>query len=292
MSAWLTYLKERFPLPVYLLLVGGFSLSGLLVGGGEFATGPFAVSFGGMMLFFWLLRLMDELKDYAKDRIGHPERPLPRGLLGTGQVERAIRFGGIAMVGWSAGAALLANVAAGSCYLVVTAYLWLMYREFYCGGWLEQRPLFYALTHQVILFPLCYFCVLVARPELIADPLPFYFALCTLGAFFAYEVCRKLDPQAHPVLGTYLVVYGAARTFVIVLAATVVAGSGAVALGLHHLLLPVQGVVLLSLAVLWLKPGAYKIPETVAGVSLLLHLWAVPLQVLVCGMAPRLLCGA
>jgi 4-hydroxybenzoate polyprenyltransferase len=33
---------------------------------------------------------MDEVKDLAKDRIAHPERPLPRGLLTVREVERAI----------------------------------------------------------------------------------------------------------------------------------------------------------------------------------------------------------
>ena len=42
------------------------------------------------MLFFAELRLMDELKDYEKDLIAHPERPLPRGLLSREEVRAAV----------------------------------------------------------------------------------------------------------------------------------------------------------------------------------------------------------
>jgi 4-hydroxybenzoate polyprenyltransferase len=276
MAAWLTYLKERFPLPVYVPLVGGFCASGALLGGGRLAALPLAVSFIGLMLFFALLRLMDELKDYGKDQIAHPDRPLPRGLLSTAQVEHTIRLGAVAMLAWGLCAAVLTHTSAGDAYLLVTAYLWLMYREFYCGPWLEQRPLLYALTHQLILLPICYFCVLVFQPDLLTDPLPLYFSLCSLGAFLVYEVCRKLDPDAHPVLRTYLSVYGRSGTFIIVLLATLVAGAGAWALDLHRVLLPVEAVLLLSLTVLWLRPAAYKIPEGLAGLSLLVHLWAIP----------------
>ena len=276
MAAWLTYLKERFPLPVYVLVVGGLCASGASLSSGSVAALAIGVSFFGLMLFFALLRLMDELKDYDKDQVAHPDRPLPRALLSVSQTKQMVQRGAASMLVAALCAGVLTDVRAGGAYLLVTGYLWLMYEEFYCGAWLEQRPLLYALTHQLILIPICYFCVLVVQPEMLTSLLPFYFGLCSLGAFFAYEVCRKLDPEAHPILRTYLTVYGRWGAFVIVLVATLVAAAGAGALGLQHLLLPVQVMLMLSLSVLWFKPGAYRIPEGVAGLSLLLHLWAIP----------------
>ena len=37
-----------------------------------------------------LLRFMDEAKDIEKDKLGHPERPLPRGLVSLSAVTRGI----------------------------------------------------------------------------------------------------------------------------------------------------------------------------------------------------------
>ena len=43
-----------------------------------------------------------------------------------------------------------------------------------------------------------------------------------------YEVCRKLDPKAHKVLGTYLIAYGPWGVFAMVFASTVINVGGAV----------------------------------------------------------------
>lgn len=45
-----------------------------------------------------------------------------------------------------------------------------------------------------------------------------------------YEVCRKLDPKAHAILGTYLVAYGPWGVFSMVLASTIINVGGAVCL--------------------------------------------------------------
>jgi hypothetical protein len=85
-AAWLTFVRERFSLPVHLLVSGGFAATGVVLGTGRMQLRPLAVSVGGIIAFFALLRLMDEDKDLDKDRIAHPDRPLPRGLLESTRV--------------------------------------------------------------------------------------------------------------------------------------------------------------------------------------------------------------
>ena len=89
---WLIYIKERFPLPVYLLLSVGMAWNGLLA----LQAQPDLVSrlLGPTMilLFFFCLRLMDEVKDYKKDLSAHPERPLPRGLVKKSTAEWVLRI--------------------------------------------------------------------------------------------------------------------------------------------------------------------------------------------------------
>jgi len=52
LAPWLIYFKERFPLATYVLLVGGFSVSGNFVGGGPFNGVGVLASFLGLLIFF------------------------------------------------------------------------------------------------------------------------------------------------------------------------------------------------------------------------------------------------
>ena len=284
MGAWLTFLKERLPLPSLIVLVAGLAISGSALGDSTAVVEPVAafrwvttiIAAAGAFLFFAVLRIMDEYKDYEKDRIAHPHRPLPRGLLAPEQVAGAVN--GLAVVMLLLGAAIgLRNSPAGLCYLLVTGYLWLMYREFYAGPWLANRPLLYAATHQLIVLPLCYFCVLVRDPAAWRHSHSAYFGFTVLGAFFAYEICRKLDPQAHPLLQTYLSYYGPSKTLVLALCMVAISALGAQRLGFGLILWPLEGILIGLLSLLILAPNRFKIVEHVASLSLALHVWAIPL---------------
>lgn len=273
MGAWLTYFKERFPLPVYVLLVGGMAASGNRLGGASDWSAPFWATFLGLMVFFAVLRLMDELKDYDKDRLAHPERPLPRGLLKKDEVTRAIHMSVLGMVGLGLGFLYFSAEAAGL-YLFITLYLWLMYKEFYAGGWLGKRPLLYAVTHQIILLPLCALGVAMAGgPTCCAGGI--YGAL-VLGSFFSYEVSRKLDPKAHPILGYYRQLYGVFGCLAIVGVCAMISAWAASMLGVAVLTIPASALLIASFGLL--EKGGHKAVEAIASLSLLVHIWSVLLK--------------
>lgn len=278
MAAWITYLKERFPLPVYVLLIGGFCLSGAYLMNQSIVAPEFTLSFIGLFLFFALLRLMDERKDYDKDLVAHPERPLPRGVLSIKQVDQAIIIMTWMMIAYSGMLYWVVNPVSSIVYGVITGHLWLMYKEFYVGDRLEKSPILYAITHQLIILPICLFCVIATQPSLWDQPITWYYGMAVLGAFFSYEVCRKLDPSAHPILKTYLYIYGPKGTTLLVIATTLVATVGAFGLDLHTTLLPFQILLVASLALLWVKPQAFKAVEGLATLSLLAHLWSIPVH--------------
>ena len=284
MGAWITFLKERLPLPSYLVLVVGLAVSGNVLGGAAASAEPAAASWittaiaaAGAFLFFAVLRIMDEYKDYEKDKVAHPHRPLPRGLIAPEQVAVAVKGLAVAMLLFSV-AVGLANRPAGISYLLVTGYLWLMYREFYVGAWLANRPLLYAASHQVIILPLSYFCVLAGNPDAWRDSQPALLGITVLGAFFTYEICRKLDPNAHPLLQTYLSHYGPAKTLVLTICMIALSALGALGLGLGQMLWPLEGIMIALLSLLLLAPNRFKIIEHGATISLALHVWAVPLS--------------
>ena len=108
---------------------------------------PFMLSLLGTLLFFFELRLMDELKDYDKDKIANPGRPLPRGLLTPGQVKTAIRNILWGMIGFSFLLFAALNVYAGICYFLLTGYLFLMYKEFFISKWLNNKLYMRHLTN-------------------------------------------------------------------------------------------------------------------------------------------------
>ncbi len=264
-------------------------MSGLAFSAGALSGSPNSVEYApiswpaigsaavGALLFLAVLRIMDELKDYQKDRIAHPDRPLPRGVLRPRQVAAAVKGLVMAMLLFAL-AVGLRNTPAGLSYLLVTGYLWLMYREFYTGPWLAGRPLLYAASHQLIILPLCYFCALTANPEAWRNAQPALFGITVLGAFFAYEICRKLDPNAHPLIQTYLSHYGTPKTIAAAVCTLALSALGALALGIGVLLWPLEAILLALLALLLIAPHRYKIIEHAASLSLALHVWAVPIS--------------
>ena len=293
---WLIYAKERFPFGTYLFLGSGLTLAAIVYAGApllpDLATLQ-AFGFGAAMTigFFAVLRLMDEVKDFHKDQVAHPERPLPRGLIAVPRAKSVIRLGLAAMLGLGALVGLMISQSAGVLYLITTIYLYLMYREFYVGKWLERFPLTYALTHQLILLPLLAAVtatVLQDELTLVELLLP---GLAILPAFFAYEVGRKLDPEAHPILRHYRTTHGLRGCRIIF--ALLVAASLAMAAAIHIagpfsgaaswllLALQVAGPVTLLITALWAGDSRFKLVETVATLNLVMALYAPVLARLV-----------
>lgn len=209
MEKWLQFFKERTPIASYLLITMGPVASGYFL-----TEAPRAHSaiwaFAGFFLFFLVLRMMDEYKDFEKDVLAHPGRPLPRGLIALPEFNKGIGIGVGLMIAFNGLLFLNGMKCAGSLYALVVVHLWLMYKEFYLGEWLNNHPILYAVTHQLILVTLCLFCLSTYRVDETYhfSRLDWIYSLSVLFAFFSYEVCRKLDPEAHPVLKTYRYVYG------------------------------------------------------------------------------------
>ncbi len=273
MKAWWIYTKERFPLVVYTILVGGFSASGTLLAGGILLSREFLFSFLGLMVFFAMLRMMDEVKDYHKDCIANPTRPLPRGLLPVEQVKKVILLVVLGM-GLFAGCLFFAHSpVSGLIFLGLTVHLWLMYVEFYLGPWLEARQILYATTHQLVLVWVSLFPVVMTDSQALAKSYSWYYAFTVLGSFFTYEVSRKLDPNAHVLLKTYRQMYGIKGCLGIILVTTTIALISGYYLGVY----PLTAVfaIAVPLSYLLLRFRLHKVVEAVASLSLVIHIWSV-----------------
>lgn len=277
MDRWLVYLRERFPIATMSALVAGLSLSGIYLYGNQFSFLPFIISFVGLLAFFGLLRLMDEVKDIEKDRVAHRDRPLPRGLIKKEEALRLIDLSLYIFLAYGLIIWVVLEATAALTFVALTFYLWLMYKEFGLGKWLSARPVTYAITHQLVAFLIAFFVVSVAHPTKVLHFKTWAFGFMILGSFFCYEICRKLDPHAHPILATYVHFYGYRKTFELAVLVLVLSSFGAIELGLYWLLFP-EGILLITLCMLFYQSSWYRLPEIIASLSLLLHVWAVFIQ--------------
>ncbi len=266
---WLTMLRERSPVPLLCFIGLGQSLSASALALGAFDGGGIVASTIGIVALLTLLRLMDEVKDLVKDRVAHPARPLPRRLLDVSEVRRAIGFLGVTLVGGSIALGLARAPIAGAVYAATVGYAFLMYREFFTPRLALGNAFTYAITHQVIIVPLYWFAVACVAPDQTFAIRTVWFALTGLGASFVLELCRKLDPDAHPILRTYLRTHGRVATAFGIVAGLSLLACAAYQIEVHRIVWPFVALVFLTLPLLWVAPRRFRIIE---GASALLGL--------------------
>ena len=282
-TRWVRFVRERFALPALLTVGVAQATSAQYLVRSRLDVGAMLLAAVGIAALLALLRLMDELKDVEKDELAHPERPLPRGLLAVEEAHRGLWWGAGTLLAGSLLIAAVMNPLAGALYGMSVAYTLLMYREFFAPRFLEARPFTYALTHEGILFPLYAFATAVAAPERALSAPVLWFGLTGLGASFAYEVCRKLDPEAHPALRTYLTVYGPHRTVAAVIAALALLFFAAPNIEVHLFVWPFAALLLAVLSLIYVRPGRFRLVEGIATLLLLVqvlaptlrHLWGI-----------------
>lgn len=270
---WLTYLAERSP-PAALLFVGAGIALAPMAFRGAIDWVLLAVGITGLFGLLVLMRLGDELKDFEKDRVIHPGRPLPRGLLTVAQARVGMLVVSLALVLMAAVGSLYWTGLGGILLALAVGYVWLMYKEFFLGHGLAKEPMLYAFMHQLVVFPLYGWTGAFAGEDLFASGGYLAWLLYNFGASMTFEVCRKLDPQAHRLQGTYLHHYGAGTTAAVVSVFVLISICGGVAAGHQWWLLPVQIPLLLSLSLLPLRPGQFKVIEGLSVVSAAWHIWA------------------
>lgn len=229
------YQAERFPLGRTALLVAVFSAAGVSASA-HFADRPlpawpaFAMAFAVTLLFFFHLRVFDEIKDREDDARFRPERPIPRGLVSL----QLIVGIGVATVP----AALVASyfLVPTTLPLLLLTWLWmlLMGFEFFIPAWLKRRPLIYMATHMAIM-PLIdlYVTGIEWRPHGAAPQGLGLFLVLSFVNGCILEIGRKLWAPENERAGvdSYSALYGPVRAatawmICVVLALALLAGVG------------------------------------------------------------------
>ncbi|NUO62335.1 MAG: UbiA family prenyltransferase [Gemmatimonadaceae bacterium] len=226
---WWTYQRERFPLVAHVPLIAAFSgaavcFSAMLRGPGSVvAASSLVVAFATALLFFFQLRVADELKDAEDDARYRPYRPVPRGLVTL----RELSMLGATGAAIQLALALWLTPRLVPLLLLVWAYMALMTREFFAREWLRKRPVVVILTHMPVM-PLIDLYASACDWMPAGAPMAAGLRWFLIASFFngvVVEVGRKIrapEREEHGV-ETYTALWGARRAIATWLAAMSVA---------------------------------------------------------------------
>lgn len=149
-SRWLAFVRERYGPTTHVAMAAAFALGNAGAAGAvQGATpniGKFLLSGVLVAVFFFRLRVCDEIKDYDTDLSANPQRPLPRGLISLGEARRAVWLLALAEMALAS----FAGLAGVSAWALAYLYSLAMYAEFGVGEWLRPKMELYAVTHTVV----------------------------------------------------------------------------------------------------------------------------------------------
>lgn len=254
MARWWIYQRERFPIFAHGSLIVLFSAAAIglahMLAGHTGMPALFALitSFVSTLIFFMLLRILDEFKDNKDDRHYRPYRAVPRGLISLDELGRL----GLSLVAIQCALAYLYNPTLLLLLVLIYGYLVLMTCEFFVSTWLKSHPLAYATSHMIIM-PLI--AIYASAPVWmndvvgIPDDLICFFVL---GFFtgLVIEIGRKVRAPVDEEIGveTYSALWGISHALMLWFAMQL--GSAMLALGAAHSIAFVQPLAVLLLILL------------------------------------------
>lgn len=224
MRKWYTYQKERFPLLEYTLLMVVFASAGityanrLQVLAAPLPLYTYLIATVTTLIWFALMRIADEHKDYADDMLYRPYRPVQRGLVSL----KALRTLGVVLVCMQLALSFWVAPVVGGVLLLGYVWFALISREFFVPVWLKKRPMVYLLSHMVIMaviglhitafswgWSLATFGEVVTSPDSQLTDMG-WFLLASYFNGAVIEVGRKIRPAAKEETGveTYSALFG------------------------------------------------------------------------------------
>lgn len=278
MHPWAKYLFERYNPLFSMIVIIGAAASAVILNNSYFQPFPFVISCLVIFYTTFTLRLRNDIEDLERDRIAFPKRPLPQKLISRQEAEEVFYYLKFGQLIFFAGIFILSYQNTRLALLLASGYFWLLLNDFFAKRWLLRHPLSKCLAELGFIFFLAIFVVSIGRPSIAFASSGIAFALQLFGAYFVFEICRKLNPYSHPISLTFIHFYGFRITFIIAVFFLALSAIGAFMLGCWHWLWPAELAVLFSLTLLFKRPKSYRLAEIAASLSLILHAWAGLLQ--------------
>lgn len=195
MKNWLIFIKERFEPISHSIMILVFILVHYLItkklGISGSSNIDLAILLIGVSLFYFKLRLYDEVKDYELDVVINKHRPLPRGLLNHQNMYNGMIFCILVELICFATQGLNSFISLS----IAVLYSMLMYKEFFIKD--KIRPLLttYAIMHTIVttLLSLAIFSFLskLSFIEVVQNKYFIAFAIVNWLLFNVFEFGRK-----------------------------------------------------------------------------------------------------
>jgi 4-hydroxybenzoate polyprenyltransferase len=192
---WTVFVRERYEPLTHGLMASAFAIGNAGVAASAVtpraATDPgrTALSIALVVLFFFRLRIFDEIKDFETDLVAHPHRPLARGLLSLREASRAALIVSV----FEAGVAALLGWGTVLTWAAALVYSLAMFKEFGVGSWLRPRMELYAVSHTLVasLLGLTVACAVTDLMPWMLPPAVWLFAPANWALFNVFEFSRK-----------------------------------------------------------------------------------------------------
>jgi len=166
-------------------------------------------------LFFFRLRLFDEIKDYELDIVINPTRPLPRGLLSTTD----LKFGIIICT--ASEYFFLHSFLPESFrfWLLATIWSFFMYKEFFISSLIKPHLTTYATTHTFVTLPLTLSLISGMNENATIQENDLYVAIGAWFVFNIFELGRKIftKEEERSEIESYSKIWGQSGSVILVL---------------------------------------------------------------------------
>jgi 4-hydroxybenzoate polyprenyltransferase len=196
---WLVFIKERFPLSRYALLILFFFLANSQVAL-KFeklnVTEAGINSLTALLIVFFIflhLRVLDEIKDYKEDIVNNKNRPLARGLICFKEAKIAAGL----FILFELILSLFIGLAAFTSLIAVAIYSLIMYKEFFIKETMKAHYTLYALLHTLIACSMSLFIYssVTGRYFWSAPRGYILFAFANWAVFNVFEFSRKITGE-------------------------------------------------------------------------------------------------
>lgn len=218
------YQSERFPLLKHGILILAFSISGVLLT--AMLSGVYTISdlrllvaaFVISLTLFMQLRIADEHKDFDEDMRYRPYRPVQRGLVTLSE----LRVIGYFTATIQFVLTLIIDYRLILPLILIWIYLGLMSVEFFVRTWIKKHPIFYMVSHMMIIPVVDIFisaCWWIPNNNGYIPRGLELFVLISFTNGAILEIGRKIRKKSDEEFGveTYSVLWGAKRALLILL---------------------------------------------------------------------------
>lgn len=276
MNRWITFFKTRCHPILFLLLVIGLSLSGILLQRGELEFISFFISVIGISLYLFCKVVIEELKSYRRDSEIFPDAPFLEGAFTVTEFQTLYRFLQVGMLFFTFLLWIFFSYVSAALFLLIALYISHLEQDFHIRKWLTRRPFFFGFTKEVIVMVVALFPYSLVKGEEFLSTHSLTYSSMILGAFLTFEYCKNLDPMAEPKCQTYVQYYGFKKVFYLSAATLLLSALGAKGSGLAFFVWPVEIAVFLALCLVFLNAAYYRLAEGTVILSLIIHAWALP----------------